>query len=108
MPRHTAAMSYTRRMATAEQVVADLRSVFLALIRTLVDDEDAVRIDSLIAPDGGTTFLVRVPRNDAGKLIGKQGRTARSLRVLLAAASMKYDMRFALDIQGEDIADEVA
>ena len=36
--------------------------------------------------------------DDIGKVIGKQGRTARSLRTILSAASMKYQQRFALDI----------
>ena len=39
-------------------------------------------------------------------MIGKQGRTARSLRTILSAASMKYQQRFALDIVETDEEDE--
>ena len=39
--------------------------------------------------------------DDLGKLIGKQGRTARSLRTILSAAGMKLQHRFSLDVQTE-------
>ncbi len=42
-----------------------------------------------------------LPRADVGKVIGKQGRTARSLRTILSAASMKQRHRFSLDIVEE-------
>jgi predicted RNA-binding protein YlqC (UPF0109 family) len=42
-----------------------------------------------------------VAPNDIGKVIGKQGRTARSMRTILSAASMKLKHRFALDIVEE-------
>jgi predicted RNA-binding protein YlqC (UPF0109 family) len=43
-----------------------------------------------------------VAASDIGKVIGKQGRTARSLRTILAAASMKVRHRFSLDIVEEE------
>ncbi len=42
-----------------------------------------------------------VANDDLGKLIGKQGRTARSLRTILAAAGSKQQHRFSLDVQSE-------
>ena len=42
--------------------------------------------------------------SDVGKVIGKQGRTARSMRTILSAASMKLKHRFSLDIVEEDPA----
>jgi hypothetical protein len=45
---------------------------------------------------------LRVAHQDIGKVIGKQGRTARSLRTILGAASMKLHHRFALDILEDD------
>ncbi len=47
----------------------------------------------------GTALLLRVAQADLGKVIGKQGRTARSMRTILGAASMKAQHRFSLDIQ---------
>ncbi len=52
------------------------------------------------APENdGTVLLLRVAPADLGKVIGKQGRTARSIRTILGAASMKAQHRFSLDIQ---------
>lgn len=72
------------------------------IIRYLVDDEAAVRVDCLDGNDGVTTLNVHVAPSDTGKLIGKQGRTARSLRTILSAASMKLHHRYALNIEEDD------
>ena len=56
-------------------------------------------------------LMLRVSESDLGKVIGKQGRTARSIRTILGAASMKAQHRFSLDIQqagraeGDDAGD---
>jgi predicted RNA-binding protein YlqC (UPF0109 family) len=44
------------------------------------------------------TLRLHVADSDIGKVIGKQGRTARSLRTIISAASMKFKRRYALDI----------
>ena len=68
-----------------------------AMARLLVDATDQVRVD--IIPEGDTTVLrLHVAPGDIGKVIGRQGRTARSLRTILGAASMKVKRRFSLDI----------
>ncbi len=65
--------------------------------RSLVDSPETVSVDSV--PDGdGTILRLRVAAHDLGKVIGRQGRTARSLRTILSAASMKLKHRFSLDI----------
>ena len=48
------------------------------------------------------SIRLRVAASDVGKVIGKQGRTARSMRTILSAASMKLKHRFSLDIVEED------
>lgn len=67
------------------------------ITKALVDAPGEVRVELL---DGAETMTLRlhVADSDIGKLIGKQGRTARSLRTILSAASMKYKRRYALDI----------
>lgn len=81
--------------------VAEMKNLMTELARALVDNSDAVRIDVL--PDGDVTVLrLFVAPDDVGKVIGKQGRTARSLRTILSAASMKLHRRFALDIVEAD------
>lgn len=67
------------------------------IARSLVDDADSVVVDA--ASDGdGTLLRLRVAPGEVGKVIGKQGRTARSLRTILSAAGMKQKHRFTLDI----------
>ena len=80
-----------------EKAIADVQDVFLALIRSLVDAPDAVWLE---ADSSGSdiVFLVSVSKPDLGKVIGKQGRTARALRALLIAAGMKHGRRFELRI----------
>jgi predicted RNA-binding protein YlqC (UPF0109 family) len=72
------------------------------IVKALVDEPGAVKV--IVVPDGEVTVLrLEVAPSDIGKVIGKQGRTARSLRTILGAASMKYRHRFALDIvEAED------
>ena len=71
------------------------------IVRALVDEPSAVEVEAV--PDNDVTVLrLRVAPSDIGKVIGKQGRTARSMRTILSAASMKLQHRFALDIVEED------
>ena len=81
----------------AQGAVSNMRTLILEITRALVDEPDAVDVDAF--DDAGSTVLrLRVSPRDLGKVIGKQGRTARSLRTILGAASMKLKHRFALDI----------
>lgn len=63
----------------------------------LVDKPEAVDVQA--APhDSGTILRLRVDPSDVGKVIGKQGRTARSLRTILGAISVKLQHRYTLEI----------
>lgn len=67
------------------------------IVRGLVDHPEEIEIDT--REDGDQTVIeLRVARPDLGKVIGKQGRTARSIRTLLAAAGERDDRRYVLDI----------
>lgn len=78
-------------------------NIMADIARALVDDPEAVIIES--HRDADTIVLrLHVAASDVGKVIGKQGRTARSLRTILSAASMKLKQRFTLDIVEEDRA----
>ncbi len=76
------------------------------MAKALVDLPDEVSVQAA-AENDGTVLLLRVAQVDLGKVIGKQGRTARSIRTILGAASMKAQHRFALDIQRSDDPAEV-
>jgi len=66
------------------------------IVRELVDLPDQV----VVFPKAGTDSVLelKVAQSDLGKVIGKQGRTARSLRSILGAAAAKHDTRCTLDI----------
>lgn len=90
-------------MADAEQSVLARSMVELitTMAKALVESPDEVTV--LAAAEGeGTLLLLSVAPADLGKVIGKQGRTARSMRTILSAASMKAQHRFLLDIQRVD------
>ena len=75
----------------------DMRALIEQIARALVDEPDQVAINQL--DEGGETVLeLQVAPNDLGKVIGKQGRTARALRTLLGAAGMKLHKRYSLEI----------
>jgi hypothetical protein len=78
-----------------------MKKLVLEIIQALVDQPDNVSIELLQDRDA-TVIRLRVAHEDIGKVIGKQGRTARSLRTILGAASMKLHHRFALDILEDD------
>jgi len=74
-----------------------MRALITVIARALVDETEAVKVEVLTVQDA-TVLRLHVAPADIGKLIGKQGRTARSLRTILGAASMKLQRRFSLDI----------
>ena len=65
--------------------------------KSLVDDVDAVHAHTFDRGDQ-TVIELEVAQPDLGKVIGRQGRTARALRTLLAAAGQKSRRRYILDI----------
>jgi predicted RNA-binding protein YlqC (UPF0109 family) len=83
---------------TSQSAVADL---IREIAQALVDEPSAVAVESDSSGDS-TVLRLRVAPNDVGKMIGKQGRTARSVRTILGAVSMKLRHRYTLDILEED------
>ena len=79
------------------QGTPDMRALVQDIAKALVDEPDQVAVSAVEKSDG-TVLQLSVAANDLGKVIGKQGRTARSLRTLLAAASMKLHQRYTLEI----------
>jgi uncharacterized protein len=73
------------------------KEVVEIIARTLVDFPDEVSVRE-IEGETATVIELRVASNDLGKVIGKQGRTARAMRTLLRAAGMKLRKRFVLEI----------
>ena len=74
-----------------------MKELIEQIAKALVDDPEQVFIRS-IEGEQTTVFELRVAKSDLGKVIGKQGRTARSIRTILSAAGMKLKKRFTLEI----------
>ena len=76
---------------------ADMRVLIEKIAKSLVDYPEQVVVQS-VEGQQGTMLELKVSENDLGKIIGKQGRTARSIRSILNAASMKLRKRYSLEI----------
>ncbi|MEJ5348490.1 MAG: KH domain-containing protein [Desulfosoma sp.] len=74
-----------------------LKELIEYMARALVDKPEHVRVSEI---EGEQTSVIelRVAKEDLGKVIGKQGRTARAMRTILSAASTKIRKRAVLEI----------
>ena len=75
----------------------DMRALVEQIAKSLVDDPDHVSVNQIESEQGLVLELTVAP-NDVGKVIGKQGRTARAMRTLLVAAGTKFHKRVTLEI----------
>jgi predicted RNA-binding protein YlqC (UPF0109 family) len=67
------------------------------IAKSLVDDQDKVEVTEIVGEQTSVIEL-RVAKEDLGKVIGKQGRTAKAIRTILSAASAKIHKRAVLEI----------
>ena len=74
-----------------------MRDMVVYVAKGLVDHPEDVVVEILSAGDDGV-FELHVHPDDLGHVIGKQGRTARSMRLALGAASRRVDRRYDLEI----------
>ncbi|MBX9601808.1 MAG: KH domain-containing protein [Bryobacteraceae bacterium] len=87
-------MLESREQKTGELTVKELVE---EIAKALVDEPEGVSV-SEIQGEQTTVLELRVAPGDIGKVIGKQGRTARSIRTLLGAVSTKLNRRYTLEI----------
>ena len=75
----------------------DMKNLIKEIAEALVDHPEQIQVTEI---DGEKTAVIelRVAQNDFGKIIGKKGRTAKSIRTILSAASAKAEKRFILEI----------
>jgi uncharacterized protein len=74
-----------------------LKGLLQNMAKALVDEPEAVQVDE-VEGEHTTVYALKVAKSDLGKIIGKEGRTAKSLRTILNAASTKLKKRTHLDI----------
>jgi predicted RNA-binding protein YlqC (UPF0109 family) len=70
------------------------------LAKSLANDPDAVELHETVR-EGASVLQLKVAKEDLGRIIGKQGRTAKSIRALVNAAAAINDRKVALEIVEE-------
>jgi uncharacterized protein len=85
---------------TPENNRKDILAWMTLTVLSLIDKPEEMKLLSSFE-NSKVVIKLRVHSTDIGKVIGKKGRTARSIRVLLCAMSMKYKQKFELDIVQE-------
>lgn len=68
------------------------------IAKQLVDNPDGVVIDEKVDEEKKILLSLKVSQSDVGKVIGKQGKTAQAMRVLLTAVAAKHGKRAVLEI----------
>ena len=74
-----------------------MKDLVSQIAKALVDNPEQVSVRA-IEGEQTTVFELRVAQSDIGKVIGREGRTARSIRTILSAAGKKLKKRFTLEI----------
>jgi predicted RNA-binding protein YlqC (UPF0109 family) len=74
-----------------------MQELIVIIAKALVDSPDDVVVN-VVEGEQTTVLELKVAPSDLGKVIGKQGRTARAVRTILGAAGMKLRKRFVLEI----------
>ncbi len=96
-------MTHDEKLDAAEDLMTQIA-------RALVDHPDEVSVEA-VEPEAGddedsTILEMRVAPDDVGKIIGKQGRTVRSMRTILAAVGAGHHLRYSLDVVEDDDKDD--
>lgn len=74
-----------------------MKNLIETIAKSLVDNPEAVKV-SEIEGEKTTVYELRVASSDLGKIIGKQGKTARAIRTIINAAGTKIGKRCVLEI----------
>lgn len=70
-----------------------------AIISELVSNKDAIKITELEPNESGVVvYKISVDENDTGRIIGKNGKTAKAIRSIVRAASVRKGIKVAVDI----------
>ena len=77
-----------------------MKEILQTIILNLVDNKDAVEIEEINNNEKSITFEVRVAENDMGKIIGRQGRLAKSIRTVMKSVAGKEQKRVSVEFIG--------
>ncbi len=96
---------------THDEKLDAAEALMTSIARALVDAPDQVLVEAVEGDEGDdlNVLEMRVAPDDVGKIIGKQGRTVRSMRTILSAVAQAHHLRYELDVvedEDEDAEDE--
>ena len=76
-----------------------MQELLIAVARGLVEDKGAVRVTvDPVREDGTIVYHLSVAENDMGRVIGKQGRIAKAIRVVMRAAAVRQGEKVVVEI----------
>ena len=76
-----------------------MQELLLAVARGLVEDKEAVQVTvDPVRDDGTTVYHLKVAETDMGRVIGKQGRIAKAIRVVMRAAAVRQGEKVIVEI----------
>lgn len=76
-----------------------MQELLLAVARGLVEDKEAVQVTvDTVRDDGTTVYHLKVAESDMGRVIGKQGRIAKAIRVVMRAAAVRQGEKVIVEI----------
>ena len=76
-----------------------MQELLLAVARGLVEDKDAVQVTvDPLREDGTTVYHLKVAETDMGRVIGKQGRIAKAIRIVVRAAAVRQGEKAVVEI----------
>lgn len=76
-----------------------MKELLLAIAQGLVEDPSAVRVDADDPSEDGTVvYHLHVAENDMGRVIGKQGRIAKAIRIVMRSAATRSNTKVAVEI----------
>ncbi|PWM27614.1 MAG: RNA-binding protein [Oscillospiraceae bacterium] len=79
--------------------MADLNKLLTDISRSIVDDPDGVTVTEISNENGTVCFELNVSENDVGKVIGRHGRIAKAIRMVMKAAASTEGKRVSVDIR---------
>lgn len=75
-----------------------MKELILVICQSLVDESENVKVTEITTGGNTVVYEIIVEKNDVGKVIGKQGQTARAIRTILNAVGSKLKKRVVIEI----------
>lgn len=81
-----------------QDVINDLAKLVATVVEPLIENPDELEITGIDEEDGNVLIEIRVNPDDAGKVIGRQGRVIKSIRTLTRAAASRKDVMVDVEL----------